>query len=114
VTRVIACDQFAILGESCPECGGWLSATIPGGIRTGHGIVVCSEECATWLEVYRAHVMRDQHLESRDLLCACEHTCAPLGYPTKVHRDKATLWAARKGVPWEAAEYDRLAKERGW
>ena len=113
MTEIIACDQFAVLGEACPECGGWLYRVIPGGIATQHG-VVCSEECAADLEVYVAHITREQHLETRDLLCACEHTCGPLGYPTAAHRDQAAMWAARKGVPWEATEFDQLARERGW
>ena len=48
----IACDQFAVRGEGCPQCGGWLYADNHGElsgvpVRVPGGMTVCSEpECA--------------------------------------------------------------------
>jgi len=49
---VIACDQFAVLGEGCPVCGGWLWCNKPDGtpgepVPVAGGMTVCSTpECA--------------------------------------------------------------------
>src|SRR5947209_2458373 len=97
---IIACDQFAVLGDACPCCGGWLYATIPGGISTG-GLVVCSEECAAAEADRGERQAVSRHLEIRDWLCDCAEICAPRGLPSAADRDEAALWAQRGGVPWE-------------
>lgn len=51
---LIACDQFSVLGDGCPVCGGWLYATDDGSpeglpgvpVAIAGGATVCSSpEC---------------------------------------------------------------------
>lgn len=105
---LIACSQADVLGEACPSCGGWIHSTVPGGIATGH-LVVCSPECAA----DEAELARRRHLDVRELLCACADACAPAGLPSPVDREIAAELARHDG-PIPAADFDRMARERGW
>jgi hypothetical protein len=84
VTFVIGCGQDDVLGDTCVECGGWLSRVVVGGIPAELGFV-CDEQCAVDQSARLAELERDRHLRVRDLLCACPQYCAPAGLPSAEH-----------------------------
>lgn len=86
---VIACTQFDVLGDECPECGGPLNRVQRGGFPAQAGYV-CDEDCATDMSDRIARQRVATHLHQRDLMCECE-TCTAAGHPTVAERAE---WAA--------------------
>lgn len=98
---LIVCDQFAVLGDACPGCGGWLHRVVHGGFPGAHGVRFCDEDCIADDQEHQRR-RAAQRGEAEEL-------------PDWVRLDMAHMRAARgTDEPWEAAEFDRMARERGW
>lgn len=78
----LVCGQFAVLGDGCPGCGGWLHVERHGGYTDHQGWRFCSEDCIADQQERAAQNHCDVHLGTRDLLCDCAEYCAPRGLPT--------------------------------
>lgn len=72
------CGQFDVLGDGCPGCGGWLHRVMRGGFIGPDGFWYCDEDCIVDYQVWK----EQQHVQRRDLLCACE-ICVKHGRPTQ-------------------------------
>ena len=95
---VIVCGQFAILGDECPGCGGYLHRVRRGGFEA-RGWWHCSEDCIADYQEWLAKQHAEGHYASRDLLCACE-ICAARGLPTQEMLDEYSAYLASiKGTP---------------
>lgn len=101
---VIVCDQFAVLGDSCPGCGGWLHRVVRNGFP-GHGSMrFCEEDC----------IADDQERVER-LRAEREAQRAAEEMPAWVVEDMERMRRVRGTTePWEPAEFDAMARERGW
>lgn len=97
---IVVCDQFAVLGDTCPGCGGWLHRVQQGGFPGLHGARFCDEDC----------IAEDQESQRHATLRREDDEL-----PEWVRQDMARMRAQRgTDEPWEPAEFDRMARERGW
>jgi hypothetical protein len=97
---VMVCDQFAVLGDGCPECGFWLHREQHGGYPDQHGVYFCSEDCIADQQARAVTRRLDGHLGMRDLLCDCAEYCAPCGLPDAAMRQEyADYLASIQGTP---------------
>ncbi len=107
---IIVCGAADVLGDACPECGGWLSRVRKGGFPDPGSLNVCDEDCIASAQATRAATSRGRHLELRDLLCDCAEICAPAGRPTDAERAE---WAAYCAIPSPPAGYTLHRTDRG-
>ena len=104
MTKIIACGQSAIFGDTCMACGGWLHRVTRGGFPGLNGWKFCDEDCIA--DDQKAQIGRhvDQHVGTRDLLCDCVEICAPLGLPTQEMRDEYAAYLATLPAPHAGGE----------
>lgn len=101
--KIIACGQDAILPDECLCCGGDLHRVRRGGFAGVLGWRYCSEDCiADDQERLRAQDAQEEKRRGQEEL------------PGWVRRDMDEQRRARGITVWEAEEFDRVARERGW
>jgi hypothetical protein len=90
---VIVCGQDDVIPDECPTCGGWLHRVQRRGLVGPHGWRFCSLDCIDDQVESEAEQSERQHLDVRDLLCACE-VCTERGLPTEAMRAEYAAYAS--------------------
>lgn len=85
--NAIACGQFAILGDGCPQCEASIHRYRRGGYADQHGVWYCSEDCIADHQEWVARKHTEGPHATRDLLCDCT-ICTARGLPTQAMLDE--------------------------